>query len=58
MQPDYTELNIRQMNIQYLARQDLAQVNLEVRDENRMTSSSKDWILKEWDNWKFTSRNQ
>ena len=52
MQPDYTELDIRQLNIQYLARQDLAQVNLEVRDENISTISSKDWILKERDIWR------
>ena len=52
MQPDYTELDIRQLNIQYLARQDLAQVNFEVRDENISTISSKDWILKERDIWR------
>ena len=51
IQPDFTELDIQQVNIQYLVRQDQDQVNLKVRDERITTISSKDWILKERDVW-------
>ena len=52
MQPDFTELDIRTLNIQYLAMQDQDQVDLELKDESIKTISSKDWILKERNVWR------
>ena len=51
-QPDYNEEEIRQMNIDHVADQTEAEARLEVRNENRATVTSKDWILKERDVWK------
>ena len=51
-QPDYDEEEIRQMNIDYAGDQTEEASNLETRNEHRAVVTSKDWVLKERDQWK------
>ena len=51
-QPDYNEEEIRQMNINHVGDQTEEESRLETRNEHRAVVTSKDWILKERDQWK------
>ena len=50
--PDFNELDIRTLNIQYLAEQTRESFDVEERQGNFQTISAKEWILKEKCQWK------
>ena len=52
IRPDYDEEEIRQMNIDHIGEQDEQASNLEQREVHRAVVTTKDWILKERDQWK------
>ena len=52
VRPDYDEEEIRQMNIDHIGEQDEQASNLEQREVHRAVVTTKDWILKERDQWK------